>query len=197
MDAHQMNAVEHAKRLSILLKLIDQLRDKKSWGGVTEVQKSTYMLQSMMGVPLHFKFFLYHYGPYSRELMGELNGLRADELVRLRRDGSHYGPKYAVDEQGRNLMEDFREETEKYAGHIEFIAETFGSKGIQWLERVCTAFYVTCELEDGEKPSDKQIRAGLLKKYKPHIPDKFINQALDEIDSIRQQASEKGLILTT
>ena len=195
MDAFEMNAVERAKRLSILLKLIDQLREKESWRGVTEVQKSSYMLQTMLGVPLGFDFFLHHYGPYSHDLMGELNELHADELVRLRSGGSRYGPKYTVDERGENLMADFEGEIEKYAKQIEFIAEIFGGKGIQWLERVCTAFYVTCEFERQKKPSDKEKRAEQLKKYKPHIPEEFIDQAIDEIDSIRQQAREKGLIL--
>ncbi len=195
MNASEMNTVERAKRASILLELIDRLREKESWGGVTEVQKSSYMLQTMLGVPLGFHFFLYHYGPYSRELMGALNELYADELVRLSNDDSHYGPKYTVDEErGRKLMESFPEETEKYADQIEFIAETFGGKGIQWLERVCTAFYIIREFEDKKKPLDRKSRADQLRKYKPHIPDPFINQAIDEIDSILQKARKKGLI---
>ena len=190
------DATERDRHLGILLSLIAALRDKDSWSGVTVIQKSVYMLQAMLGVDLGFKFVLYRYGPFARDLIGALNGMQADELVFLQRQGSHYGPKYALDELGRTLREGFSAQVAPYADQIAFVAEKLGDKDVKVLERLCTALFVTREFEKAGKTVSPDQRAKRLREYKPHIPENFALAAIREIDAMGREAEQKGLVLT-
>src|ERR1044071_9771598 len=75
--------MEHLQRASLLVALNEQLRKAGSWAGETHMQKATYFLQEIMGVPLAFDFILYKHGPFSFELRDELTAMRAHGFVRL------------------------------------------------------------------------------------------------------------------
>jgi uncharacterized protein YwgA len=86
--------MDRLRRAVVLTRLIQRLREHRSWCGETHVQKSTFFLQKVVGVPLQFEFILYKHGPFSFDLRDELTGLRADELIRLEPQWP-YGPQIA------------------------------------------------------------------------------------------------------
>lgn len=69
------------QRDAILLSLINEMKAKGSWCGETHIQKATYFLQELLGVPLNFEFILYKHGPYSFDLGDEVTAMRADSLL--------------------------------------------------------------------------------------------------------------------
>ena len=75
--------------------LISALRSNGSWAGETHLQKATYLLQEVTGVPLGFKFVLYKHGPYSFELTEELGLLKSAGVV-ISEPQPSYGAKLAA-----------------------------------------------------------------------------------------------------
>ena len=75
--------MKRLQQAAILVSLIEALEKKDSWCGETNVQKATYFLQELFGVPLGFKFILYKYGPYSFDLSEKLTYLCADSILDL------------------------------------------------------------------------------------------------------------------
>ena len=80
------------RRAAILTELMDQLRANGSWCGETHVQKATYFLQEVLGVPTGFEYILYKHGPYSFDLTADLTALRADFLMEFNHRSPGYGP---------------------------------------------------------------------------------------------------------
>ena len=80
------------QRAAVLTALADELRKRGSWCGETHLQKATYFLQSLLGVPLGYEFILYKHGPYSFDLHDELTALCTDQLLELRPQPYPYGP---------------------------------------------------------------------------------------------------------
>ena len=70
-------------RQAILLGLADALLRQGSRNGETHLQKATYVLQTLAGVPLGFAFIPYKHGPFSFALRDELAVMRADALLEV------------------------------------------------------------------------------------------------------------------
>lgn len=84
------------ERASIIIALIREMRESGSWCGETHIQKITYFLQTMLEVPLEFRFILYKHGPFSFGLRDELTGMLADEILKLESRPYPYGPSFSV-----------------------------------------------------------------------------------------------------
>lgn len=171
------------KRLAnaaLLVRLIDSLRRHGSWCGETHVQKSAYLLQTLWSVPLDFNFILYKHGPFSFDLRDELTSLQADTLLVLEPQPIPYGPKLATTAGGTNLAERFPKTLARYGDAIEEIAETVGQRGVNDLERLATAVFVTLRERDAEPPR----RAESLVALKPHIAIDDAAAAISEADQL-------------
>ena len=173
------------KRLAnaaLLVRLIEALRSRGSWCGETHVQKSVYLLQTLLGVPLGFDFILYKHGPFSFDLRDELTSLQADQLIRLMPQPIPYGPKLATTEAGSGLAARFPKTVARYEDAINRITDTLGDRGVNDLERLATAVYVTKRDPDG----DPLHRAESLVALKPHIDLPAAREAIKEADQLLQ-----------
>lgn len=69
--------------------------------GRTALQKIMYFLQ-VLGVPMGYKFSIHHFGPFSDDLVKDLEWLEADEVVRNTASSEvkyyNYGPGSTLDE---------------------------------------------------------------------------------------------------
>jgi uncharacterized protein YwgA len=171
------------KQSAILLSLIEHLRDRRSWCGETHVQKATYFLQELMGVPLDFDFILYKYGPYSFELSDELVAMRADSLIRLSQSPP-YGPSLAPGLATEQIKKQFPQTLMKFEKQIDFVAQKLGGKQVSELEALSTALYV--RLREHDVPQDRQVQ--LLRELKPHISPDFARQAVDELTGVVKES---------
>lgn len=165
---------------AILLSLIEHLRNRRSWCGETHVQKATYFLQELMGVPLSFDFILYKYGPYSFELSDELVAMRADSLIRLSQNPP-YGPSLVPGIYTEQIKKQFPQTLKKFEKQIDFVARKLGEKPVSELEALSTAFYVK-QHENDDIPQDRHVQ--LLRNLKPHITPDSARSAVNELTSV-------------
>jgi hypothetical protein len=173
------------QRNSVIVSLIQAMKERDSWCAETNVQKACYFLQELTGVPLDLEFVLYKYGPYSFDLTDELTAMRADRILALRIRDPRYGPCYVPGELAGSVLGRFPNTLRRFEKQIEFVAERFSQKGVAELERLATALYVhkTMAIED------KAERAKKIIELKPHISLADASAAVQEVDAIAADAS--------
>jgi uncharacterized protein YwgA len=178
--------MDRIQRASVLLALNEQLRAAGSWAGETHMQKATYFLQHLMGVPLAFDFILYKHGPFSFDLRDELTAMRAQGFLQLEPQYP-YGPTLVAGEKSELLKNTFRTMIEGYVPKIRFVSEKLASKTVTDLERTATALYVTLESQTAAT-SDRVRR---LNHLKPHIAPEDAQAAVSEVDEIILEAGRR------
>ncbi|MGH9745811.1 MAG: hypothetical protein ACRD59_06840 [Candidatus Acidiferrales bacterium] len=173
------------QRAAVLLDLVDELTARGSWCGETHLQKATYFLQELVGVPTGFDFILYKHGPFSFELRDELTSMRADDLLELRSQ-LPYGPTLVATGAGHQLMHEYPKTVAQHHRAVTFVADQLGDKNVADLERLATALFVT--LEDHDRSEEE--RAEEISDLKPHIDREAAEIAVREVERI-MEASEQ------
>ena len=176
--------MDRLKKAALLLRLVEELRKQDNWCGETHIQKSTYLVQELMQVPLEFDFILYKHGPFSFDLRDELTALRADELLKLE-SRFPWGPRIAPTDRSEYIQGLSSKTVAKYDNRIAFVANTIGAKGSSDLERLGTALYVT---RDSEANASVNQRSERFTTLKPHIPQKSARDAVEAVDKIIKDA---------
>jgi hypothetical protein len=178
------------QRAALLTEFIDRLNQQGSWSGETHLQKGTYFLQHLLGVPTGFDFIFYKFGPFSFDLRDELTAMEADGLVEMRVRHPSYGPSLIPSQGSRSLRECYPVTLRRYDEPLSFICRMLGQKGVAELERLATALFVTLEL--GEATAAR-ARAARLNELKPHVSASDALAAVLKLDEI--SASAKALDL--
>lgn len=179
--------MDRIQKAAIITKLVEKLRDNGSWCGETHIQKATMFLQELTKVPLRFEFILYKHGPFSFDLRDELTSQRADGLLKLESQWP-YGPRIVTTDQSKYIQKVYLKTLQKYDRPITFVAEKLGTKGVDELERVATAFFVT---EHEKRDTDAKARARILTDLKPHITADAALAAVVESDGIQSEWSRQ------
>ncbi len=179
-----MTKLSHSSRYALILDLTKRLRAKGSWCGETHIQKAAFILQQISRSKLGYKFVLYKHGPYSFDLRDELVAMKASEIVEFTFPQKGYGPSIKLTKFGERLYEVNREEIGEYAKISDFVANWFGSKDVRYLERVATAYFISCK--HSREPVSS--RAKRLVALKPHIDLAGAEEAVRTVDQKRQEA---------
>ncbi len=178
--------MKRMQRDAVLLSLIKEMKEKRSWCGETHIQKAAYFLQELLKVPMSFEFILYKHGPYSFDLSDEVTAMRADSLLEYK-TRLPYGPSLFPTKEGQEFLNQYPRTLDKYAEKVQFVAEKIGTMGVADLERLATALYVTFnENLEGKSREDTII------ELKPHITIDEAREAVKKIDAIKIEASKKG-----
>ena len=175
------------QRAAVILSLVEELEESGSWCGETHIQKATYFLQSLTGVPLEYKFILYKHGPYSFGLREEMMSMLADDLFRVKLQRVPYGPSILPDKGADQLKKRFKKTIAQYRQQIEVVAKKLGSKKVAELERLATALYVT---QEDHKDSDVDTRARRINELKPHVTVQQATEAVRKVDEFGDQYQE-------
>ncbi len=178
--------MDRLKRASILLSLVEQLRERGSWCGETHIQKGTFLLQEMLGVPLEMEFVLYKHGPYSFDLNEQLSWFKADGILEEEVMPYPYGPKIAPGKLAGQIREKYPNTRARYDAQVRFVAERLGDNKVAELERLATALFITKR----EMPvADIEARAQRLTALKPHVALEDAREAVEQIDLMMTEAA--------
>ena len=172
--------MDRLQRDTVLVLLIENLRDRGSWCGETHIQKATYFLQELCGVDLGFDFIMYKHGPYSFDLTGELTSMRADGFLEIVLQQPPYGPSLLPTPHSARLKQLYPRTLGKYACRVQRVAELLGGRGVAELERLATALYVWHE--DRSRRESAATRAERMRELKPHISSEDARTAVNTVD---------------
>lgn len=176
--------MEQAARGAVILSLMKQLRERGSWCGATDIQKTAYFLQTLTDVHMGLDFILYKHGPYSFGLRDHITQLVAYGFVKRVPDQPPYAPHLEVTERGEKLIHSHRETVEAAEEHITFISEHLAQEGIAVLERLGTALLFTL---NGATEADQETRARAITEAKPHVSPEEALEAVKRVDRIRAE----------
>lgn len=185
MPSSNRPPMKRRQREAILVALAKRMRKHHSWCGETHIQKATYVLEELLGVPLDFGHVLYKFGPFAYDLRDELATMRADGFLDVEAV-SGFGPRLAPTAAAdRQLLAKWPQTLGRYEKQLDFVAKHFGSKGVGELERLATALWVQKEAPH----ANQQQQARRLHQIKPHVSIESASDALEMINRWRDEAT--------
>ena len=171
------------RRIAVLSALAEKLLLKGSWCGETHLQKATYFLQELIGVPTDFEFILYKHGPFSFDLRDELMAMRAEGFFKLHVREERYGPSMLPTERSKHLRDKYPKTLGQFEKQIDFVAERLGAKNAAKLEQLATGLYATLKQPE-ELP---ETLAKWIAEMKPHVSFDEAMVAVEDVKQIKQE----------
>jgi hypothetical protein len=177
--------MEERERQAIVAALDERLAQGGSWCGETHLQKAVFFLQEMCGVSTGFRFIFYKFGPYSRDLRGELSTMRADGFLDVI-PSPPYGPKLLLTKEAREqLIERRAKAIGPYEGSLSFIADRLARLGVGDLERLAAALWVRRRLPEAKE----EEQAARINELKPHVSVDAARKALRKVTEMESEAA--------
>jgi len=167
--------VAQEMRIDAIVSLVQAVQHKTNQLGKIQLQKLVYFLQET-GVPLGYKFEIYHYGPYSFELSDQVSSLDSLGVLSIADDPSGYGFNIRVGTHGTKYKID-----KKYSPKVDYIAKEFGSEPPAKLEVKSTAHFVSKVLKKQGKNLPEDLIVAKVKELKPRFTDRFISDCYREL----------------
>jgi hypothetical protein len=156
--------------------------------GKTHVQKLVYFLQELFGGDPEYEFTLYTYGPFSANLMGDLDvadGLEVIRLEYLPQAGAYNivpGPQL---EKAKARAGDY---LARNRDAIQRSIQEFGDLRARELELRATIVFADRESARERSPLRRDQLVERVHAIKPHFSPRTVEQAVDEM-------REKGYVL--
>lgn len=171
-------------RYALIAELAQRLEGKSPQFGKTSLQKVVYLLQELNKVPVGYQFALYTHGPFTAQLLGDLDLVEALGAVQIQYVTSGYGG-YQIspgseEKAIRDKAADFLDENE---AAIERVVDEFGAYSAKDLELRSTIVYLDRDVERSKKDLDRGDFVGLVKKVKPRFTEDAIAKALKELEN--------------
>jgi len=145
--------------------------------GKTQVQKLVYFVQDA-GVPLEYRYEIYHYGPYSFDLSRDLSSLDALGVLNIESDPKGFGFDISVGK----FAEKFKLDA-KHQKKIEKVINQFGRDTAAELEVKATIHFVYSVIKKRSSPG--KIKSEVIQKVgalKPRFTKDFIKNCYSELE---------------
>ena len=173
-------SLSDVQRSAVIASLVKEYRERNLFCGETHVQKSVYLMQYLLGVPLGFEFLLYKYGPFSFELQTHIASMRADDMLIVR--PLEYAATFEPGDQLSYLEKHLPKTIDTFRPAIDFAVKNLGPRGVKQLEPIATALFFTVNEDD----RSVEGRARRIREVKPHISDEEARSAVQQIDEWRE-----------
>jgi uncharacterized protein len=135
--------------------------------GRTAVMKFLYLLQTLRGVPLGYRFSLYTYGPFDHEVLADLAQAESQKLVRSTlvayQNGSHGYEIEARLQRAKAPLGDYRDD-------IRWVLDRFGGCSASELEMTSTIVFVDRSAKQRDVTISLAELARKVHSIKPHLP---------------------------
>lgn len=129
------------KRISLLVELASRRRETDARLGKTAAQKLIYLLQEVYRVPLEYRFSLYTYGPYTPEIMNDIDYAESVGVISVSHDRDR-GYNLVVGENADKVEEHCDQLRKEYREQLDLLFQMFGEMTAKQLELRATLVYV-------------------------------------------------------
>jgi uncharacterized protein len=166
--------MENDLRIAAIVALTQGVQAKL---GKTQVQKLVYFAQDA-GLPLQYKYEIYHYGPYSFQLSRDLSSLDALGVLNIESDPHGFGFDISIGK----FAEKFKLSA-KYQKKVEKVVNQFGFNNAAQLEVKATIHFVYSVIKKKVPPG--KIRSEVIQKVgalKPRFTKDFIKNCYSELE---------------
>jgi uncharacterized protein YwgA len=155
--------------------------------GRTAIQKLIYFLQ-VHGVPMRYKFRIYHYGPFCDDIMSDLDWLQGDDVICDISTESRYS-NFKTGSSWDELRSKYEGKLAEHQETIDHVVDALGDLEPEALELIATLDFCFrwIRAQGGQGP----WKAATIDKFKKIKKDKFPD---DEIDGWYDTLVEAELI---
>jgi uncharacterized protein len=175
-------------RLAVLSTLV---KESPKTPGRTALMKFAFLLQTIRGVPLGYRFELYNYGPYNSTVLGDISQAITLRAIKSKPDPSGYGYEFTSKDKGHSALRSMVSSTlEKYDKDIKWVLKEFGNKSASQLELISTIVFADQEMRRKRQPLSNVELSRRVKQIKPHFTDGTIKATINEL-------LQKNLVLNT
>ena len=176
----EQETTENELRQQLPLELAGRLEGKSPQFGKTAFMKMAYLLQELYEVPLGYRFSLYTYGPYSAEVLADLEYAKLRKQVDVEYSGDPQGGFKITPSEvagGSNLQ---NEQIAKYSQLLNELVEHFGSFNARELELRTTSIFLWKRTRP-RKPEDVSTLIEAVRQLKPHFSEMAIRSVIDDL----------------
>ena len=164
------------------LELARRLQDKSPQFGKTVFMKLVYLLQELYGVPLGYRFSLYTYGPYSPEVLADLEYAKQRRQVNVEYSGDPKGGFRISTGERADAHVEQSIPTASYEDKLNELVARFGSFNARELELRTTSIFVWNKIRPkNEGDFNKVIQA--VFHLKPHFEKNAIRVVINGLVS--------------
>lgn len=172
------------KRYALIVELACRLREKSSQFGKTALQKMVYLLQELYDIDCGYEFDFYTYGPFSSELVQDLDLVESMRGVKILPVSSGIGG-YKIEpgersEALKNKAGGFLSDS-KVSNSLDNLVKAFGNYSARELELRSTIIYVARDLKCSSNPILQSDLARIVKEIKPKFTDVKIQEVITEM----------------
>ena len=146
--------------------------------GKTAMMKCLYLLQTIEKVPLDYSFEIYSYGPYSSDVMSEIDYASQNGYIDVSSiiyPTGQYGYNITCGAKGETPPFEAESMVVEYQTQIDNIVHTFAGKTAKELELLSTIIYTACMYKKNDWNMSQTEICESVKEIKPQFP-------LDEIE---------------
>ena len=176
----QQDIRENELRQQLPLELADRLNGNSPQFGKTAFMKMAYLLQELYGVPLGYRFSLYTYGPYSAEVLADLEYAKLRQQVEVEYLGDPQGGFRITPSEVAGESNWQNEPIAKYSRELNELVEHFGSFNARELELRTTSIFLWKRIRP-RKPEDVDTLIETVRLLKPHFSKMAIRSAIDDL----------------
>lgn len=155
-------------RYGLIAEIAYRLKDRCQQFGKTILQKMIFLLQEAYGVKCGYQFDLYTYGPFTPQLLQDLDLVETLGGVQVNPVISGFGGYHIVpgekNDALRKKAKDFLEDT-TVSSAIDTLLEEFGSFNAKELELISTIVYVDRDMKTITRDKMVQVVNGLKPKF--------------------------------
>ena len=185
----EQEITENELRQQLPLELAGRLEGKSPQFGKTAFMKMAYLLQELYEVPLGYRFSLYTYGPYSAEVLADLEYAKLRKQVDVEYLGDPQGGFKITPSEvagGSNLQ---NEQIAKYSQLLNELVEHFGSFNARELELRTTSIFLWKRTRP-RKPENVNTLIEAVRQLKPHFSEMAIRSVIYDLinDGVIQYA---------
>jgi uncharacterized protein len=147
--------------------------------GKTALQKLAYLVQDVYGVPLGYRFSLFHHGPYAPELAGDLDYVVALGGVRIQfREDGQRGFAIESGPSAPDLLARADAFIETYRDRLGGAIERFAGMTTRELELRATILFVWRQLAN----PNRDVVLEQVQRLKPQFAAETVSAAFDELE---------------
>ncbi len=171
-------------RYALIAELAQRLEGKSAQFGKTSLQKMVYLLQELENVSTNYKFSLYTHGPFTAQLLGDLDLVEALGAVKIQYVlAGHGGYQISPCSESKAIRDKAAEFLDENRDAIEQVVNEFGGFSAKELELRSTIVYLDREIKRSKKSMDRGGFIGLVKNIKPRFSEEAIEKALVELEN--------------
>ena len=146
--------------------------------GKTAMMKYLFLLQQVYDIPLDYDFEIYTYGPYSSEVMEDMDLAKCQNVISMEAESNSGHVGYSIKVKGD--LED-KSLSDSCKNQIDELLKLFGGKNAKELELSTTIVYLYRNSKMNSWDCGKEAIANDVHEIKPHFTLEAIKAEYDNL----------------